>query len=91
MADEDLIHRAADESRTQNVSAHIANEGGRAVEDLKSAAPALAKEAMEASDETKARLHTFQKEAEDYVRENPMKTVFTAVGVGFVLARLLRR
>jgi ElaB/YqjD/DUF883 family membrane-anchored ribosome-binding protein len=95
MANEDLIHRAAGESSTQDVSAHIANEGWRTVEDLKSAAPALAKDyvelATEASDQTQARLHTLRKEAEDYVRENPMKTVLTALGVGFMLARVLRR
>jgi ElaB/YqjD/DUF883 family membrane-anchored ribosome-binding protein len=38
---------------------------------------------------TKAR--TFQEDAEQYVRENPTKAIFTALGVGFVLGLIFRR
>ena len=38
-----------------------------------------------------SRVRTFQEDAEDYVRENPTKAVFTALGIGFVLGLVLRR
>lgn len=42
-------------------------------------------------DETKVRVRTWQEDGEDYVRENPMKAVFTALGLGFVLGLMVRR
>ena len=36
-------------------------------------------------DEAKQRARTLREDGEDYVRKNPMKTVLTALGVGFVL------
>jgi ElaB/YqjD/DUF883 family membrane-anchored ribosome-binding protein len=36
-------------------------------------------------DEAKQRARTRREDGEDYVRKNPMKTVLTALGVGFVL------
>jgi Uncharacterized conserved protein len=41
-------------------------------------------------DETKVRVRTWQEEGEEYVRENPMKAVFTALGIGFVLGLIIR-
>ena len=38
-----------------------------------------------------SRVRTFQEDAEQYVRENPTKAVFTALGIGFVLGLILRR
>ena len=77
-----------------------------AAEDLKAAAEAKAQELRSAA-ETKAhelrgkaeqvygdyrtRAHSFQEEGEQYVRENPTKAVFTALGVGFVLGLIFRR
>ena len=43
------------------------------------------------SEEIKGRAKNWQTEAEKYVRENPTKSIFTAVGVGFVLGVLFRR
>ena len=37
------------------------------------------------------RAKTFQDESEAYIRENPMRAVLTALGVGFVLGVLFRR
>jgi len=37
------------------------------------------------------RAKTFQDESEAYIRENPMRAVLTALGVGFVLGILFRR
>ena len=67
----------------------------QAAEDLKSAAGVIAEEyrgkAEQAWDETKDRVRTFQQDADQYVRENPTKAVFTALGIGFVLGLIFRR
>jgi ElaB/YqjD/DUF883 family membrane-anchored ribosome-binding protein len=67
----------------------------QAAEDLKSAAGVIAGEyrgkAEQAWDEAKDRVRTFQHDADQYVRENPTKAVFTALGIGFVLGLIFRR
>jgi ElaB/YqjD/DUF883 family membrane-anchored ribosome-binding protein len=67
----------------------------KAAEDLKSAAGAIAGEyrgkAEQAWGDATARARTFQEDAEQYVRENPTKAVFTALGIGFVLGLIFRR
>jgi ElaB/YqjD/DUF883 family membrane-anchored ribosome-binding protein len=42
-------------------------------------------------DDARDRVRTFQEDAEQYVRENPTKAVFTALGIGFVLGLIFRR
>ena len=37
------------------------------------------------------RVRSFQDDSKQYVRENPTKAVFTALGVGFVLGFTFRR
>src|SRR5882762_2697084 len=78
----------------------------RAAEDLKSAAGVLAGEyrgkaeqawgeargkAEQAWGDARDRARTFQEDAEQYVRENPTKAIFTALGIGFVLGLIFRR
>jgi ElaB/YqjD/DUF883 family membrane-anchored ribosome-binding protein len=78
----------------------------KAAEDLKSAAGAFAEEyrgkaeqtwgeargrAEQAWGDATSRVRTFQKDSEQYVRENPTKAVFTALGIGFVLGLIFRR
>ena len=78
----------------------------KAAEDLKSAAGAFAEEyrgkaeqawggargkAEQAWGDARSRVRTFQEDAEQYVRENPTKAVFTALGIGFVLGLIFRR
>jgi ElaB/YqjD/DUF883 family membrane-anchored ribosome-binding protein len=36
-------------------------------------------------------VRTFQEDGEQYVRDNPTKAVFTALGIGFVLGLIFRR
>jgi ElaB/YqjD/DUF883 family membrane-anchored ribosome-binding protein len=66
----------------------------RATEHLKSATTAIAEDyrgkATQAWDDAKVRVRTLQGDGEDYVRENPMKAVFTALGIGFVLGLIFR-
>jgi ElaB/YqjD/DUF883 family membrane-anchored ribosome-binding protein len=67
----------------------------KAAEDLRSAASAVAQEyrgrAEEYWNDASNRVRTFQDDTEQYVRDNPTKAVFTALGIGFVLGLIFRR
>jgi ElaB/YqjD/DUF883 family membrane-anchored ribosome-binding protein len=78
----------------------------KAAEDLKSAAGAFAEEyrgkaeqawgeargkAEQAWGDATSRARTFHEDAEEYVRENPTKAIFAALGIGFVLGLVFRR
>jgi ElaB/YqjD/DUF883 family membrane-anchored ribosome-binding protein len=67
----------------------------KAAEDLGSATGEIAKEyrdkAEQAWDDAKDRARTFHEDANQYVRENPTKAVFTALGIGLVLGLIFRR
>ena len=67
----------------------------KAAEDLRSSAGAMAEEYRgrleEIWDDTLHRIRSFQDDGKQYVRENPTKAVFTALGVGFVLGLIFRR
>jgi ElaB/YqjD/DUF883 family membrane-anchored ribosome-binding protein len=66
-----------------------------AAADVGSAARAIAGEyrgkAEQAWDDARDRVRTFREDADQYVRNNPTKAVFTALGVGFVLGLIFRR
>src|SRR4029453_17144300 len=66
-----------------------------AAEDLGSAAGAMANKylgrAEEVWDNARDRVRDFQDDSKQYVRKNPSKAVFTALGVGFVLGLIFRR
>ena len=71
----------------------------KAAEDLRSAAGAMAHEyrgraeegAEEVLDDALHRVRSFQDDSKQFVRANPTKAVFTALGVGFVLGLVFRR
>jgi ElaB/YqjD/DUF883 family membrane-anchored ribosome-binding protein len=67
----------------------------RAAEDLRSAATQMAGEyrgrAEQAWEDASGRVRTLQEDGEQYVRDNPTKAVFTALGIGFVLGIIFRR
>jgi ElaB/YqjD/DUF883 family membrane-anchored ribosome-binding protein len=67
----------------------------KAAEDLGSAAGAMADEyrerGKEVLDDAVHRVRSFQDDSKQYVRENPTKAVFTALGVGLVLGLIFRR
>jgi ElaB/YqjD/DUF883 family membrane-anchored ribosome-binding protein len=42
-------------------------------------------------DDARGRVRTFREDANQIVRENPSKAVFTALGIGFVLGLIFRR
>jgi ElaB/YqjD/DUF883 family membrane-anchored ribosome-binding protein len=73
----------------------LRSAAGVMAEDLKSAAGAMAGEyrdkAEQVWEEARERARTLQDDGEQYVRENPTKAVFTALGIGFVLGLIFRR
>jgi ElaB/YqjD/DUF883 family membrane-anchored ribosome-binding protein len=93
MAEENKINSGTAETPSKLESSKI--HARRAAEDLKSAAGAVAEEyrgkAEQAWEDATLRARTFQEDAEEYVRGNPTKAVFTALGIGFVLGLIFRR
>ena len=67
----------------------------KAQEDFRSAGGGTADENLARGkgvwDEALHHVRTFHDDTEQYVRENPAKAVFTALGVGFVLGLIFRR
>ena len=94
MANEDMIESSAGESSPQTKRAHREKKTWRAAEDLKSAARGVAEDytekASEALNEAKERVGALRDSGEDYVRQNPMKAVLTALGIGFMLGFIFR-
>jgi ElaB/YqjD/DUF883 family membrane-anchored ribosome-binding protein len=66
-----------------------------AAEDIRSAAGAMADEyrqrGKEVLDDALHRVRSFQDDGKQYIRKNPTKAVFSALGVGFVLGLIFRR
>jgi ElaB/YqjD/DUF883 family membrane-anchored ribosome-binding protein len=94
MANEN-IGSTAGESSPQNKRAQSEKDQWRSTsEDMKSKVTGVAQDytdkASAALDEAKQRVRTLREDGEDYVRENPIKAVFTALGVGFMLGLLFR-
>jgi ElaB/YqjD/DUF883 family membrane-anchored ribosome-binding protein len=93
MADENMnpgVGMAAAENELETDEARVQ----RAAEALESATAKVGEDyrdkAGQTWDETKVRVRTWQNEGEEYVRENPMKAVFAALGIGFVLGLMIR-
>src|SRR5881394_4062645 len=106
MAEENKSHRAPAAADAQNKFESSKMHARKAAEDLRDAAGAVAGEyrgkaeqawndargkAEQAWTDARTRARTFQDDAEEYVRENPTKAIFTALGVGFVLGLIFRR
>ncbi|HWB58767.1 MAG TPA: hypothetical protein VG733_04710 [Chthoniobacteraceae bacterium] len=41
--------------------------------------------------EARVRARTFREDSEQYIRENPTRAVFTALGIGFILGLIFKR
>ena len=89
-----MIGSSVGKGSAWNKETHSEEKPWHTAEELKSAAPAVPKDYSErasaAFDEAKERVRTFRADAEDYVRKNPTKAVFTALGVGFVLGLIYK-
>ncbi len=96
MADESQMDQgpAVPPQATEKVERGVTH-ARKAAEDLRSAAGAMADEyrerGKEVLDDALHRVRNFQDDSKQYVRENPTKAVFTALGVGFVLGLIFRR
>jgi Uncharacterized conserved protein len=70
-------------------------EIGQTGEGLKSAAGEIVGEYREKAeqvwDNARDHVRTFKQDAEQYVRENPIMAVFSALGIGFVLGLIIYR
>jgi ElaB/YqjD/DUF883 family membrane-anchored ribosome-binding protein len=93
MADEN-INQGAGTTGAQNKFETSKTHAKRTAEQLKSATTAIGEDyrdkATQAWDDAKVRVRTMRGDGEDYVRENPMKAVFTALGIGLVLGLIFR-
>jgi uncharacterized protein YjbJ (UPF0337 family) len=66
----------------------VRDKAGTYVDDAKAAVSLKAGEAVSAA---KKRALTLHEDAEDYIRQQPRQSFFTALAAGFLLALLLRR
>jgi ElaB/YqjD/DUF883 family membrane-anchored ribosome-binding protein len=66
-----------------------------AAEQMRDAAAEAAREFRERAGDVagdwKDKAHDVQQEIEDYIRQNPTKSILAAVGVGFVIGLICRR
>jgi ElaB/YqjD/DUF883 family membrane-anchored ribosome-binding protein len=93
MAEENMnqgVGMAAAENELESNQA----QAQRTADALESATAKMAEDyrdkAEESWDKTKKRVRTWQEDGEEYVRENPMKAVFGALGIGLVLGLMVR-
>ena len=96
MGDEDQMDQGpAVPPQAKEEAKHGVTHARKAAEDLRSAAGAVADEyrerGKEVLDDALHRVRVFQDDSKQYVRENPTKAVFTALGVGLVLGFIFRR
>jgi ElaB/YqjD/DUF883 family membrane-anchored ribosome-binding protein len=96
MADENQMDQgSAVPPQAVEKTEHGATHTRKAAEDLGSAAGTMATEylgrAEEVWDDALHRVRNFQDDSKQYIRENPTKAVFTALGIGFVLGLIFRR
>ena len=96
MADENQMDQGgAVPPQAKEKAEHSVTHARKAAEDLRSAAGAMADEYLGCAegvwDEALHRVRTFQDDSKQYVRENPTKAVFTALGIGLVLGLIFRR
>ena len=95
MADENITEGAAIPPQAEAQAESGTSHARKAAEEFKSAAGAVADEyrgrAEEVWNDATDRVRTFQEDTEQYVRDNPTKAVFTALGIGFVLGLIFRR
>src|SRR5664279_5014549 len=87
------VRQAAEDLKS--AAGTMASAAGTMAGDLKSAAGAMAGEYRDKAEQVwgdaRDRARTLQEDGEQYVRENPTKAVFTALGIGFVLGLIFRR
>jgi ElaB/YqjD/DUF883 family membrane-anchored ribosome-binding protein len=84
MADEDQINKGAASSRSSSGTQATPENMPRSLRKHRRKGEQFWEQARE-------RLRTVKDDTDEYVRNNPAKAVFTALGIGFVLALMRRR
>jgi ElaB/YqjD/DUF883 family membrane-anchored ribosome-binding protein len=86
---------AAVPPRAEKEAGRGVSHARKAAEDVRSAAGATADKyrarGKEVWDDALHRVRSLQDDSKEFVRANPTKAVFTALGVGFVLGLIFRR
>ena len=90
------VGKTGEQKTHQQTGSGVAHQGrnvgtGGMQPTTKKLTPAPRVTGREVLDQAKERLRTFKQDTDDYVRKNPSKAVFTALGIGFVLGLLRRR
>lgn len=90
--------QAAHETSTTDLGSKFANsetQTRRSTKDPKTAASSTVEEfrdkAQQTWEDTQERARSFRKEGEQYVRANPTRAVFSALGIGFLLGLIFKR
>jgi ElaB/YqjD/DUF883 family membrane-anchored ribosome-binding protein len=96
MAEENLYQSGASAVRTvENELKRDKGQARRTVENLKAAGASMAEEyrdkAGQAWDNARTQAGVWREDGEDFVRENPVKTVVTALALGVAIGLLIRR
>lgn len=96
MANENEMDKGAGiPAQAQNEAEKGVSHARKAADEFKSAAGAVADEyrgkAEEVWNDARYRVRSYQEDSEQYVRENPTKAVFSALGIGFILGLIFRR
>jgi len=96
MADENQMDQgAAAPPEAGEKAERDATHAHKAAEDVRAAAGAMTDEYLGRAeviwDDARDRVRSFQGDSEQYVRENPTKAVFAALGAGFLLGFTFRR
>jgi ElaB/YqjD/DUF883 family membrane-anchored ribosome-binding protein len=79
------------ENQSTTVSPQTRQKAERGRAHARKAAEDLGSAAGDMWDNARNRVRDFQDGSKQYVRKNPSKAVFTALGVGFVLGLIFRR
>lgn len=83
--------RAAAGAKARQFAKSVERQAGEVSDAATDKADQLRKAAETGWEEAKVRVQDLFQEGDAYVRENPGKSVVTALGVGFVLGLLFRR
>jgi ElaB/YqjD/DUF883 family membrane-anchored ribosome-binding protein len=87
----ELQSTLAGSSMTDASERRTTRDDPEAARDLKATTGAIAGKVEQTWEDARERARTFQEDSKQYVRENPTKAVFMALGIGFVLGLMFRR
>lgn len=84
-------HARAARSHAEEAGDHAAAAAAEMRDAAADAAQEIRDRVANIAEEIRGRAKQWQSDAETYVRKNPVKSVLTAAGIGFVIGALIRR